>query len=144
MIVAEIQGINKNNMTLLDIRNENYGKLGNCEIVYVPCCLIKRERQHVYKLSEYGIKITFGCNGVISFEHLDSGECQLGKAEISRNQVYLINSVKALGQLFIPINQKTLQKTYELVKTLNIEAYNICQEKSLVQIVINIRRYFKN
>jgi len=127
---AEVQSINKDGTVMLHTRGTKYGRLQDGQLVFYPCQLIKRQRQHFVNLTPE-IRIIIGCNGLlwVSFiqsvqpkensEDDDTGKYEqltVVPASVKSKISMMAAQMNSYADLRIELNSKALMDLSEVIK----------------------------
>ncbi|OAF71014.1 Ribosomal RNA-processing protein 4 [Intoshia linei] len=123
LINAEVQGKLKfeDGSVLLNVRNRKYGKLGQGQLVKVPCHLIRHRKSHFYDF-ECQVSAIFGKNGYIWLypTELKTNDCFTHKSTKINSTVYkkialLRNIIIMFASTETPIFDDLIWLTYQYV-----------------------------
>lgn len=126
---AEVQSINKDGTVMLHTRGTKYGRLQGGQLVYYPCQLIKRQRQHFRNISS-DMRLIIGCNGLLWISYVPAIELLGTETEdtgnheqftvvpaLVKSKISLVAAqLNSIGTLRIELNSKALLELNEFIK----------------------------
>ncbi|XP_042405183.1 exosome complex component RRP4 homolog [Zingiber officinale] len=127
VICAEVRGFQHDGSLHLQARSQKYGKLERGMLLTVPAYLVKRRKQHLHHLQQYGIDLILGCNGFIWVgEHVNSH----GENDSAANRENREDAVNKTGEL------QVIQEVQEPERTTPLEVrQHICRVANSVRLL---------
>jgi exosome complex component RRP4 len=150
VVCAEVRGFQHDGSLHLQARSQKYGKLEKGQLLSVPSYLVKRRKQHLHNLEEFGIDLIIGCNGFIWVgEHvepkeeekvtkidntkpktktavsLEEQEKTYTPPEIRQNICRIANAVRVLSTLGFNITVDVILETVKMSTSTNVEIHEM-------------------
>ncbi|KAL6339921.1 hypothetical protein AAG906_035012 [Vitis piasezkii] len=129
IVCAEVRGFQHDGSLHLQARSQKYGKLERGQVLTISPYLVKRRKQHLHYLEEFGVDLILGCNGFIWVgEHVEAKgtliEDQTDKAEQP--------NTKSSSSTFMSLEEQ--ERTYTSLET----RQNICRIANAVRVLANL------
>ncbi|KAM7506695.1 hypothetical protein LguiA_017148 [Lonicera macranthoides] len=132
VVCAEVRGFQHDGSLHLQARSQKYGKLERGQLLSVPPYLVKRRKQHLHHLEQYGIDLIIGCNGFIWVgEHVepkdDTVEDRVTKFEKQQNSKSQSSmSLEEQEQTYTPPEiRQNICRTANVVRVLSTLGFNV-------------------
>ncbi|CBI32318.3 unnamed protein product, partial [Vitis vinifera] len=145
IVCAEVRGFQHDGSLHLQARSQKYGKLERGQVLTISPYLVKRRKQHLHYLEEFGVDLILGCNGFIWVgEHVEAKgiliEDQTDKAEqlntksskrtytsleTRQNICRIANAVRVLANLGFSVTVEVIKETVNLSSSLNLDIHEM-------------------
>ncbi|XP_028795587.1 exosome complex component RRP4 homolog isoform X1 [Neltuma alba] len=147
VVCAEVRGFQHDGLHL-QARSQKYGKLKRGQLLTVTPYLVKKQKQHIHHIEQYGIDLILGCNGFIWVgEHIEAkddddmadqakqseGQEQSFTALETRKYICrTANAVRVLSNLGFNMTLEIIKETVNLSLTLNLDAHEMLSSEFCV------------
>ncbi|XP_054784608.1 exosome complex component RRP4 homolog [Prosopis cineraria] len=139
VVCAEVRGFQHDGLHL-QARSQKYGKLKRGQLLTVTPYLVKKQKQHIHHIEQYGIDLILGCNGFIWVgEHVEAKDDMIDdQANQSEGQEqnftaletrkYICrtaNAVRVLSNLGFNMTLEIIKETVNLSLSLNLDMHEM-------------------
>lgn len=146
VVLAEVRNFQHDGSLQLQARSQKYGKLEKGQLLIIDPYLVKKSKQHLHHLEQFGIDLILGRNGFIWIgEHVEARDSmvadQVNSSEQStvveeRDQAYtplemrlnicrIANAVRVLSTLGFNVDADLIMETVELSSSLKIDIHDM-------------------
>ncbi|KAI9073305.1 hypothetical protein K1719_044740 [Acacia pycnantha] len=147
VVCAEVRG-SQNDGLHLQARSQKYGKLKRGQLLTVTPYLVKKQKQHIHHIEQYGIDLILGCNGFIwvgEHSEVKDNEMMVDQANQSEGQEqnftaletrkYICrtaNAVRVLSNLGFNMTLEIIKETVNLSLGLNLDTHEMLSSEFCV------------